>query len=86
MREIAIIKKILLVVSLFLLLNLLGGVIITQIEPELDFINGFYLMMSTSTTVGFGNIAPESNGGKMFISFYQLALISFFFYIIGIVF
>ena len=74
------------ILSVFFLLNIIGAAIMLPLEPDLDYINSFYLMMTTSTTVGYGNIAPETNGGKMFISFYQLVLVAFFFGSLSVIF
>lgn len=48
-------------------------------EDDLDFTNAFYLMMTTTSTVGFGNVVPKTTNGKIFISFYQLIPIGCFF-------
>ena len=75
----------LVVVAVFFLVNLVGAALITLIEP-LNYLDAFYLTMSTSTTVGYGNVAPETDAGKMFLSFFQILPIGLFFYGIGLVF
>ena len=74
------------VIVIFLAVNIIGAAILLPLEPQLDYLNAFYLMMSTSTTVGYGNVAPETGGGKMFLSFYQIIPISLFFYLFSLIF
>lgn len=79
-------RAILYVVGLYLLLIALGTIIIIQLEDHLDYLNGFYLMANVATGLGLGNISPETNGGKMFVSFYQLPLIGLFFFGLSVIF
>ena len=74
---------ILLFLSLLLFFNVFGALLLLLVEPALDYVNSFYLMLSTTTTVGYGNIAPQTNNGKIFISFYQFIPITLFFFSIA---
>ena len=80
------ILRIAVIILVFFLVNLIGAAILLPLEPDLSFLDTFYLMMSTSTTVGYGNIAPETGGGKMFMSFFQVVPIGLFFYALSLFF
>jgi voltage-gated potassium channel len=70
-----------LLLAVFLLINLVGSALFMAIEP-VDFTDAFYLLMTTSTTVGYGNVSPNTKGGKIFMSFYQLFPVCMFFAIL----
>ena len=72
-----------LIISMFLILNIICAGILAAIEPSMDYVDAFYTSMTCTTTVGFGNVAPETKAGKIFISFYELIPISLFFFTIG---
>lgn len=58
---------------------MLGGAgIFRQIESgqELTFIDAFYFCAITSTSVGYGDINPETLSGKLFLVFYMLIAVS----------
>ena len=63
---------------LLLLLFLFIGVIVIKNLEQFDWTDCWYLMMTTSSTVGFGNVAPRTSAGKLFISFYQFIPIVLF--------
>ena len=68
------------VITAFLFVNMLGAVILMQLDDHLDFINAFYLMMTTSSTVGYASAGPISNSSKVFMSFWQFIPIGLFFF------
>jgi potassium channel subfamily K len=41
-------------------------------ELELSWIEAYYFAIVTSTSIGYGDITPASNGGKIFLAFYML--------------
>ena len=56
----------------FLVIFLVGVVLIKYLE-ELDWLNSFYLITMTSTTIGYGDVTPQTRAGKMFMSVYAIA-------------
>jgi voltage-gated potassium channel len=73
-------------VSILILLNVIGAIILIELESQMTYVDAFYLTMSASTTVGFGNVAAVTDSGKIFISFYQLIPITVFFSAISYIF
>jgi len=55
----------------------------TQYE-DISFLNSFYLITLTLTTVGYGNTVPTSSGGKLFTIFFVLIGIGFIALALGI--
>ena len=68
-------------VLIFVLL-LIGTTFYLFIE-KLPIIDAFYLSGATLTTLGFGDITPVTNAGKIFSVFYALAGIGTLFFIMG---
>lgn len=54
------------------LLTILGGTIAMMYLESLSLIDGFYFSVVALTTVGFGDITPVTDGGKLFVTFYLL--------------
>jgi voltage-gated potassium channel len=79
-----LIKHIFIAMTIFFLVVLVGSAIIGSIE-NWDYLNSFYFMTMVSTTVGFGDVVPISNAGKMFVSFYSLLSIGSFLYIFALI-
>lgn len=76
--------RVVVVIGVFFVLNLIGAAVITQLE-QLNYLDGFYQMMMASTTIGFGP-APQTDGGKMFVSFVPLFTIGLFFAVLFLIF
>ena len=68
----------------FLAIIFVGAAVITYIEQDISYLNSVYLCMMTTTTVGFGDIVPKTDIGKMFVSFYALFGIGSFLYLFSI--
>ena len=76
--------KIFIVSIVFLAINFIAALIIMEIE-NLDYTDSFYMTMSASVTSGYGNVAPETKGGKWFISFFQLLGFGVLFYLLTLI-
>lgn len=48
------------------------GVVFYHTVEDLSWIDSFYFCMVTLTTIGYGDIAPKTDIGKLFTSFYIL--------------
>ena len=53
-------------------LLILGTVFFIEVE-KLSIIDAFYFSGSTLTTLGYGDIVPQTNLGKIFVVFYTIA-------------
>jgi len=62
---------------------LLIGTIFYSLVEKLPIVDAFYLSGATLTTLGFGDITPITNVGKVFSVFYALAGIGTLFFIMG---
>jgi hypothetical protein len=80
----SLIRHIIGAILLFFSIVVIGAAIIGSIE-NWDYLNSFYMMMMTATTIGFGDITPHTGAGKMFVSFYSLLSVGSFLYIFAII-
>ena len=65
-------RGILRVVGVFALLILIGGAIFYNKVEGLGWIDAFYFCTITLTTIGYGDIAPQTDAGKLFTMMYAL--------------
>lgn len=56
------------------------GAIGIHLFEKLTWIDSFYFAVETVTTVGYGNIAPKTNGGKIFTTVYMLVSVGIVLY------
>ncbi|MBS3100867.1 two pore domain potassium channel family protein [Candidatus Woesearchaeota archaeon] len=60
-------------IVIFILLFLFGGATFYYLVEKLRYIDALYLSAATMTTVGYGDIAPKTDIGKLFTIFYVFA-------------
>lgn len=75
--------RIVLALTALVALNAVVAVLVMHME-SLNYTDAFYLTMSAATLSGYGNVAPETVGGKWFVSFYQLVGYTVFFYLVTV--
>ena len=73
------------IATILLFLTLLVGLTGFSIIEGYNLVDAFYMTIITLSTVGFGEIGPLSNAGKIFTSVYILLNLSIFGYFISIV-
>lgn len=62
------------------------GILFYKTYEDLSLLDSIYFITTTITTLGYGNIAPKTPGGKIFTSFYMYIGIVLCFSVIGDVF
>ena len=76
-------RSTLLVVSFVLLL--IGGTFIFHAVEGWGYLDSAYFMVITATTIGYGDIHPVTDLGKIITMLYSLVGIAFMFYIISLI-
>ncbi|MCP3934456.1 MAG: two pore domain potassium channel family protein [Actinomycetia bacterium] len=59
-------------------LTVLGGALFFHRVEELSWVDSFYLTVMTLTTVGYGDVSPQTASGRLFTTFYVLVGIGLF--------
>ena len=59
-----------------MLIVLSGGVVFYHYKEKWSFIDALYFSAATMTTVGYGDITPQTNTGKLFTVFYVFMSVS----------
>ena len=54
------------------LLTVVGGTVFYQRVEDLTWVDSLYLTVMTLTTVGYGDVSPQTQGGRLFTVFYVL--------------
>lgn len=57
-------------------LAVFGGTIFYHFVEKLSWVNSFYFCVVTLATVGYGDITPKTDFGKLFTTFYILVGVS----------
>jgi len=76
-------RSTLLVVSFILLL--IGGTFIYHTVEDWSYLDSAYFMVMTATTIGYGDVVPQTDMGKIITMIYSLVGITFMFYIISLI-
>lgn len=66
------------ILGLFFLLCILVGVSFYHLVEKMSFIDSFYLTSVTLTTVGYGDVAPQTDLGKIFTSIFSFVGVATF--------
>lgn len=77
-------RKILIAVILLITIVFVGVFGYMGIE-DFGFVDAFYMTIITLTTVGFGEVQPLSDNGKVFTAFLSFISLGFFAYSISVV-
>jgi len=78
-----LLKKIIMMTILVLVVYLIGAMGYYIIEPEYNFLDSFYMSAITLTTVGYGEIHPLSNAGRIFTIVFIMSSIGVVVYGVG---
>lgn len=54
------------------------GMVFYQIVEDLTWVDAFYFSVISFTTVGYGDISPQTNAGKLFTAIYLIIGIAIF--------
>lgn len=72
--------KILIILASLVVTGAMGFRLLESEKPEATWINCFYMSVTTLTTVGYGEVIPLSEGGRLFVMGYLLVGFSTFTY------
>ena len=78
-------KKFTFAIVLFLIL-LVGGTFLYSFIEKWSFLDSLYFAVVTVTTIGYGDLVPQTNLGKIFtifFSFFGIAMAFYFFTLFG---
>lgn len=67
----------------FVVLNFFSAAVFAQLEDGWTFSDGLYFCTITASTIGLGDIAPHSQGGRAFAMFHMLVSVGLFATVIG---
>ncbi len=84
-KEIDLFRSFAFAIVILLILIFVGAIIYSHIE-EWNYLDSLYFTVVTLTTIGYGEIVPQTNLGKiftMFFSFFGIAMVFYFFSVIG---
>ena len=76
------IKKFLFVLFIFLLIYLIGVLFYVYVE-DFSLVDAIYFVAVTISTVGYGDIIPKTNIGRLFTAIYSLVSLFILFYLIN---
>ena len=57
---------------------LLSGTVFYVVIENWNWLDSFYFCVTTASTVGFGDLSPKTNAGKLFTSVYILVSVGVF--------
>lgn len=77
-------KHVFIIVVLFILAIFLGSVIYHNVESW-NYIDSTYFVIITMTTIGYGDLVPQTDIGKVFTMFFSFFAIAIAFYTISVI-
>lgn len=66
------------ILGLFFLLCIVAGTSFYHLVEKMTFVDSFYLTSVTLTTVGYGDVAPQTDLGKIFTSIFSFVGVATF--------
>ena len=79
-------RRIRLVTAVLVACVLTGVCVLKACEAELGWGDCFYVMLSSTTTTGWGDVSPRTAGGRAFMSVYHILPVVVFFYLLHLLF